>query len=153
MLHHVSIAVKNPAHVSRVLAEIFQGKAFPFPVFPNSYIVLAGDEHGTALEITPMGTELIPGIEEVVSQENPSPSGFTATHIAISVPVSREEIEEIAAREGWMTLYCDRGSFDLVELWVENHLLLELLTPEMSARYTEFLTVPNYEAFLSAIAA
>jgi hypothetical protein len=43
MLHHISIAVKNPHHVAEVLAEIRQGNVIPFPPNPGSYVVLAGD--------------------------------------------------------------------------------------------------------------
>jgi hypothetical protein len=31
MIHHISIAVHNPLHVSQVLAEILQGQSLPFP--------------------------------------------------------------------------------------------------------------------------
>jgi len=30
---------------------------------------------------------------------------------------------------------CDRGSFSVVEVWVENAVMLEFLTPEMAAAY------------------
>ncbi len=43
MLHHISIAVKNPHHVAEVLAEIRQGNVIPFPPNPGSYVVLAED--------------------------------------------------------------------------------------------------------------
>ena len=132
MLHHLSVAVDNPGHVASVLAELFQGRRFPFPPFPGGYIVLAGDDYGTAIEVTPAGTELIPGADEVTSQRNAAASRFTSTHAALSVPCTLEDIERIARREDWIVRYCSReGVFDVVELWVENHLLLELLTPEI----------------------
>ncbi len=148
MLHHLSIAVQNPAHVADVIAEMIQGKAFPFPVFPDSYIVVVDDYYGTAIEIEPLGLELIPGETEVISQVNRSPSHFTATHLALSTPLSPTDIEELAQREGWMVRYCDRGPFDLLEVWVENHLLIEVLCPEMSQRYLAFMTIDNIEKFL-----
>ncbi len=154
MLHHLSIAVDNPEHVARVLTELVQGRYFPFPPLPAAYIVMTGDENGTAIEIAPTGTELIPGANEASPHHNSTPSRFTVTHAALSVPTSRAEIEEIAAREGWLVRYCSReGAFDVIELWVENHLLLELLTPEMSSRYTQFMTFDHVEALLKAIAA
>ncbi|ACK66999.1 conserved hypothetical protein [Rippkaea orientalis PCC 8801] len=148
MLHHLSIAVHNPSHVGQVLAEILQGRVFPFPVFPDSYIVVTGDDYGTAIEIEPIGLELIPGETEVISQVNPTPSRFSATHIAVTTPLSPVEIEAIAQREGWLVRYCDRGPFDLTEVWVENHLLIECLSPEMSQRYLNFMTIANFEEFL-----
>jgi hypothetical protein len=152
MLHHLSIAVKNPAHVAKVLAELLQGKSFPFPVFPDCYIVIVDDEYGTAIEIEPLGLELIPGETEVISQQNSSPSAYTATHAAISVPLSQTEIEAIAQREGWLCRYCDRGPFDLMEVWVENNLLLELIPPEMASHYTDFMSPDKYVSFLNSMA-
>ncbi|BAQ65419.1 hypothetical protein [Geminocystis sp. NIES-3709] len=150
MLHHLSIGVKNPSHVAQVLAKIVQGQAFPFPVFPNSYIVIVGDEYGTAIEIQPLGLELIPGETEVISQTNSSPSGFSSTHAAMTVPSSQVEIEAIAENEGWLHRYCDRGPFDLIEVWVENHFMFEFIPPEMSSRYTDFMSIEKYLSFLNA---
>ncbi|MBF2006601.1 MAG: hypothetical protein IGS49_14320 [Chlorogloeopsis fritschii C42_A2020_084] len=38
----------------------------------------------------------------------------------------------------------------LAELWVENTILLELLTPEMAARYVAFSTPENWEKLVLA---
>lgn len=153
MLHHISIAVQHPLHVANVLAELCQGCVFPFPVFQNSFLVMTGDAHGTAIEVLPMGTELIPNTEEVGAQMNQLPSSYTATHAAISVKTSQADIERIAQREGWMVRYCDRGPFAVIECWIENQLLFEFLTTEMSLRYAEFMTVENLRAFLAAVPA
>lgn len=46
------------------------------------------------------------------------------------------------------TLTLEReGVFGLVELWVENRLLLELLTPEMASRYLNFMTPQKFADF------
>ena len=150
MLHHLSIAVKNPAKVASVLGNLLQGKTFPFPPLPDSYIVIVEDEHGTAIEISPLGLEFIPGETEFDSQHNSLPSNFTATHVAISVPISQSEIEAIAEQENWLCRYCDRGVFDVIELWIENHLLFELITPEMNSRYLNFMSdAENFSNFIA----
>jgi hypothetical protein len=59
---------------------------------------------------------------------------FTSTHVMISVPASIEQIEQIAAREDWLVQQANFG-FDYILFWVENRLLLELLTPEMTVQY------------------
>jgi hypothetical protein len=146
MIHHMSIAVKNPQHVARVLAEIMQGQAVPFPPCPGSYMVVALDEHGTAIEVLPSGSEIVPGseLEGCGFAQNSLASQFTPTHAAVSVPLSQAEIEQIGAREGWRVVHCSReGFFDLLEFWVENNLLLELLTPEMATRYLAFTQQPD----------
>ena len=138
MLHHISIAVKNPQHVAQVLAEIMQGSVIPFPPNPGSYVALAGDEFGTMIEFYPTGTELIPNVWEGQAgfQSNEQSSQYSSVHAAISVPISLEEIERIGTREGWRVFAANRdGLFDVVEFWIENCLMLELLTPAIAPKY------------------
>jgi hypothetical protein len=75
-------------------------------------------------------------------------SGF---HVALSVPVSRERIEEVGAREGWLVRACDRGPFQLMELWVENRFMIELLTSAMTAAYLDFMKPEAYGAWLEDV--
>lgn len=143
MIHHISIAVNNPHHVAQVLAEILKAEAVPFFPNPGSYVVIPFDEHGTVIELYPLGSQIKPGEgdEQCVFVNNPINSGFTDIHAAISVSTSQEEIERIGAREGWRVLPCNRDSFfDVIEFWVENRLMIELLTPDMASQYLKFAT-------------
>ena len=45
------------------------------------------------------------------------------------------DILAIAEREGWRALRLPRGPFDVIELWIENTVMLELMTPDMAAAY------------------
>ena len=152
MIHHLSIAVDHPLHVAEVLATLWNGKVAPFPPHPGSYIVLALDSYGTMIELYPAETELMPGCgyEQAAFSQNAFASPFAATHAAISVPACKEQIEQIAAQEGWRMLHCSRdGLFEVIELWVENKLMLELLTPQMARKYLDFMRPQNLEAFFA----
>jgi hypothetical protein len=59
MIHHISIPANDPLHVSQVLAEVFDGKVGIFPPNPNSYMVVAGDEYGTLIEIYPSDSVVV----------------------------------------------------------------------------------------------
>ena len=61
MIHHLSIAARNPKHVAGVLAELMGGTAVTFPPNPGSFFALQLDEHGSGVEVYPAGTELEPG--------------------------------------------------------------------------------------------
>lgn len=137
MIHHLSISAENPQHTAQVLAEILHGKSAPDPFNPDGcYIAIPFDEHGTAIEVYPLGTEVTPSgqDEKQVHRENPAASEFTATHVMVSVPASIEQIEQIAHRENWLIQQANSG-FDYILFWVENRQLLELLTPEMAVQY------------------
>ncbi|MEI2579540.1 hypothetical protein [Scytonema sp. PRP1] len=153
MIHHISISASNPLHVAEVLAELLDGCAAPFPPHPGSYMALALDEHGTLIEVYPAGTELLPGVdrEQATFSTNAFAYSFGAVHAAISVPVSEEKIQEVAQREGWRSLHCCRdGFFEVIELWIENTLMIELLPPAIAHQYLEFVQPENLKQMLSA---
>jgi hypothetical protein len=58
-----------------------------------------------------------------------------ATHATVSLDRTVEEIKGIAAAQGWRAVQLSRGPFDVVEFWIENHVMLELMTPDMEAAY------------------
>lgn len=154
MIHHISIAVKNPKNVAQVLTEIMGGQIIPAPPnFPQgSLFLIPGDEHGTLFEVLPFGSEMRPDAGEAGFHTDVVPnSNYVATHAYLSVETDAETILQIGAREGWLTRICDRGPFSLIELWIENRQLLELATPEMKAQYIGFLTNPaTVQSFLAA---
>jgi hypothetical protein len=156
MIHHISIAAHHPLHVSQVLAEIVQGQSVPFPSHPGSYVALAFDPQGTMIEVHPFGTALVDAANEPCHLlPNPAASMYTANHTAISVPVSTAQIQSIAEREGWRMMHCRRGDnyFDVIEFWVENQLLIELLPPEIVDRYLAFMSPESLVAAAQAAAA
>lgn len=152
MIHHISIAANNPRHVAEVLAKLLGGKVAPFTPHPGSYVAVAMDEQGTLIEVYPLGTELIPGDgeQQVQFRENKNSSQFDAVHAAVSVPVSKKEIEEIAANEGWRVLHCSRGKFEVIEFWIENRLMIELLSPEIVSQYLNFIEKKNLEKLFTS---
>ncbi len=155
MINHISIAVNNPEKVANVLAELWNGFVVPFPPCPGSFMAFANDGRGSAVEITPAETILVPG-EGLPPEENfnlTTPTEeyeakfvksdfvpqYVPTHLNINTNLSESEVKEIARREGWRVLTCnrDRGLFQLIEVWVEDRFMLEVMTPEQTARYVE----------------
>lgn len=138
MIHHLSIPASDPRHVAEVLTELFGGTLTGFGPYGNSYIAWAGDEHGTAIEVYPRGTELKPHPGDGQAQFHAgSASPFTATHAAISVDRSRAEIFSLARREGWRAVELPRGPNRVIEFWLENAVMLELLTTDMARDYVQ----------------
>ena len=153
MIHHISIAAENPQHVAEVLAELWQGQMAPFPPHPGSYMVLALDEHGTMIEVYPAGTEMHPGIKEANFIQAAHSSGYSATHAAVSIPASQVEIERVAVREGWCARRCNRDDFfEVIEFWIENRVLIELLTPAIAPKYLSFMQPQNLKRVFEEMA-
>ena len=135
MIFHASIPADEPERVARVIAELWRCEYFPF-VIPGTYVVIADDERGSEIEVSPRGMEGVPGESEVDFQMNASPSAYNEVHLNLATRLSREEIEQIGRREGWTARICDRGGqFRVIEFWLENKFMLELMTPEELERY------------------
>lgn len=158
MIHHISMAANDPKHVSEVFAELMGGKSFPFPGgFRNSYMALAGDKHGTAVEVYPADLVLRPdGKDAVRDGEGPAETGYVPFHMLLSVPLDRAAVERIGAREGWITRFCGRGApgqkplFHLIEFWIENRVMIEVAPMDMIGEYEQVLRIETLEAMEAA---
>ena len=139
MIHHLSIAAHDPKHAADVLAEMMGGTAVPFPPNPGSFFALQLDDHGSGVEVYPSGTELEPNGEVGGSfVKQPRTRGYGSTHFALSVATDAKKVEEIAARAGWKCFVCNRGPFHVIEVWVENETMVEILPPDYAAEYLAF---------------
>ncbi len=155
MFHYISMAAENPFRVAKVMAELTRGQFFEYPVTPGAYRVTFQDEYGSGIEVLPKDTVWTPGVTEAETQATEL-SRFSATRAALSVTISQEAIEAIGAREGWLVRRCDgprgrfldhRGRFQVMELWIENNFMLELLTHDMRADYINFMKPDAYASF------
>jgi hypothetical protein len=152
MIHHLSIAARDPKHVAGVLAELMGGKAVPFPPNPGSFFALQLDDHGSGVEVYPLGTELQPGGHDgggFIKKPQPE-CGYGPTHFALSVATDADKIEAIARREGWQCFRCNRGPFHVIEVWLENESMVEVLPPEFAAEYLAFTRPEKVAAAMAA---
>ena len=139
MLHHLSIGVREPERVARVMAEVMGGSYRPFPPNKGSFFAFQQDEHGTMIEIHRAGTLLEPE-GSGFGLETPREPGYGPTHFALSVQMSQADIANIATREGWLCRRNDRAQFPVIEFWIENRLMCELLPPEFAREYLRIAT-------------
>ena len=157
MIFHVSIDADDPERVATVLAELWGGEALPFPaVYPGSWAALAGDERGTMIEVYPAGVTPVPGEpDDAASGHRDSEAArATPTHAAIATSLAQGDVYAVAAREGWLARYRQRGGrFGVIEFWIENRMMVEVLTPEMQREYLETISIANWRAMLSDVPA
>ena len=143
MLFHMSIAADDPQRVAEVFAELWQGSTRPFrSVSDGGWMALAGDDRGTLLEIYPRGTVLCETDGDADAHgEALGADRLSPTHGAIATNFDIEAVLAIARREGWPAKYRKRGGmFGVIELWIEGHQMMEVLTPEMQREYLAAMT-------------
>jgi hypothetical protein len=152
MIFHFSIAADDPKRTATMLAELWRGEALPFPMLGRgSWIAHAGDDRRSSIEVYPRDVALYPAERfgdlrpEQVSRHGPF-------HAAVATPLSIDEVEEIGRRYECKTRVCQRGPwFRVIEFWVDNCLMLEMLTPEMQQEYMTNVTVENWHSALSNV--
>jgi hypothetical protein len=150
MIHHLSIAARDPKQAAGVLAELMGGTAVPFPPNPGSFFALQLDEHGSGVEVYPAGTELRPGGATGGNFVRKDARGYGSTHFALSVATDAETVKAVAERAGWQCFDCNRGPFHVIEVWVENNTMVEVLPPEYALEYLAFTRPDKVTATMAA---
>lgn len=146
MIFHISIPAREPQVAAEALAEITGGRAFPFHPVDGAQIVFYGDANGLAIEVYPEDAVLSAGPTMLAagSANAPARTGF---HAAIASPLDEARIMQIASNRGWLARRCNRGPFELIEMWIDNRLLIEVLGPDMQADYRAAMTPENWAAW------
>ena len=149
MIHHVSISAHDPKHVADVLAELMDGRAYPFPGgVANSFMAVSGDDHGSMIEVYPEDVTLVPGgrDDQQVRAGHDATPGYVPFHLLLSVPVDRADGGADRRTRGLAhASYFGRGApgqppfFHVIEFWLENRMMVEVATPDMVAEYTRMM--------------
>jgi hypothetical protein len=150
VIFHFSIAADDPKRTATMLAELWRGHAFYFPmVGKGSWVVHAGDDRRSTIEVYPRDLALYPADGQGEQRDEPV-SRHGPFHAAVATPLGIDEVEEIGRRYGCHTSLCQRGPFRVIEFWVDNALMLEMLTPEMQAEYQRSVTPEAWPHILAA---
>lgn len=156
MIAHVSVPARDPKATALFLAALIDGLAFNFPVVPGAWIAVCNDGSGLAIEVYPDTMAHHPGQGEVDPEaERSGPQSMpwedqifpdgpqsrpSAFHLALTSAMSEEQVIQLAKSAGLRALYCDRGGiFGLVEVWLDNAILVEVLSRKEAQRYQTFM--------------
>lgn len=148
IIAHASLPADEPERVARVLADILQGEALPFPPGgPSTWMAWsAGGE--IELEVAPRGLGMDRG-EDGANWRTPLARGarLSEAHLAVGVDRPAQEILAIAKGAGWPAEQHDRGGFfQVVEVWVEGAFLIEFLDPEQTLAYRRSMNPANWKS-------
>jgi hypothetical protein len=121
-------------------------------------MAVSGDAHGTMIEAYPEAAGISPGRGDdpgrfIENERTPQAWPF---HLLLSVPLGQSAIERIGEREGWRTRFFGRGApgqppaFHVIEFWVENRLMIEVVPQEMARDYEEVVQIPRLDRMIGA---
>lgn len=141
-IHHFTIPARNPAHVAKVLAELFGARVIPLPHPEGTHLVYAGDTDGTAIEVWPAATRSAVGESELTLRDLPLPEAWPHHAYITSDTCNTDQVLAAFAREGWRAdkVYNGRpnAGFGLIRGWIENQTCIEIGGAEMRAEYERF---------------
>ena len=116
MIFHFSIGADDPKRTATMLAELWRGEAFPFPmVGKGSWVAFAGDDRGSTVEVYPRDLAVYPADHHQGEQRTEPVSRHGPFHAAVATPLSIEEVEEVGRSYGCHTSLCQRGAFRVIE--------------------------------------
>jgi len=155
VIHHFSIPARDPVTVATVLAEMIGGRAFRFPgPLPWATMAVSGDPHGTMIEVYPDTVAMARGDGDAPVSYIPVPADdrFMPFHVLLSVPLDSAAIEAIGNRAGWRTRLFGRAApglppvFHVIEVWVEDRILLEVVPADMIGVYEAYMQPERMDA-------
>lgn len=150
MIFHISIAADDPKRTATMIAELWRGEAMPFPmVGKGSWVAHAGDERRSTVEVYPRDLAIYPTPHADEARYEPV-GRHGPFHAAMATPLEIAEVEEIGRRYGCHTSLCNRGPFRVIEFWVDNCQMLEILTADMQTEYLTAVTPENWKRMLAA---
>lgn len=107
------------------------------------------DRYGSHIVVFKAGDVWAPGADTESAQVRQTAlTEMVATHAAISVPISHQQIEQIGQREEWRVLIRKGAPFSAIEFWVENRVLFEFFPPEFVDQYLQTMQPKMIEQIL-----
>ena len=139
MILHVSVTADEPRAAAETLATLLGGRAIPIGPNEGSWTAVGPDPVGNVIEVMERGSEFHRSGShvETVKGEPIRHSGF---HLLMESPMSELEIFALADERGAPAYRASRGIFgELIEFWIDDCLLVEVLPLPWARAYRELL--------------
>jgi len=146
MIKHISISANDPMATAATLAKFWRAEPFPFPMYDDSFIVFLADNSSSCIEVYPAGQLQLQPSSPLPQLDTENKKLGGAFHAAIATPLNSDEVKAIAKEACWACREESRGGiFSVIEVWIENHTLFELLPPDMAQAYNGFINSENWK--------
>lgn len=150
MIFHASIPSDHPRRTAEAIAALWGGRAYPFPLLAEgSWVALAGDNRGSIVEVLPRGTEFHRLSGEHCLTVEGEPSRHGAYHLLISTALDVEDVIAIAIDKGFHAHAASHAGLPVIEFWIDDCFLLEVLTPAAEAIYRGSVSFAAADAMIA----
>ena len=150
MIIHISIPATFPKDVATYLAQLVQGECRELSWCPTGYMVFSDDQFSTGIEVLPADTIFMPGQDKgetlVISQNEDAKTSYSCVHFLLIVNLSHDAVMNIASKAGWRAIpKSSLGAVDMIELWVENTLMIEVVLADKKQETIKALNSRYYK--------
>lgn len=136
MILHASITADRPEHTARLLGELLGGGAMPIRGPGEGTWLAAGPKPiGNVVEVLARGSEFHRRAGDHVETMRRTEQRHSGFHLLLESPLEEEEIMAVTKREGVSAHRTSNGLIDLIEVWIDECLLIEFVTPAMATAY------------------
>jgi hypothetical protein len=152
MILHASLTVAAPRPAAEALALLMGGEAHPYPEFGEAWLAMAGDAHGTLVELLERGTEFHYAPGRAVEHRRGPDARQSGCHILIETPHDETRVLAIAEQYRCRAHRTRHGPLDIIEFWIEDRVLVEVATPSMATAYRRLATLATVRTMAAASA-
>ena len=133
-IKHLSITVRNPERVAKILAELTAGKAERFlsKTMTEAWICIWNREEKELIEFLPDKYLLQPSETGAVYQPVETSQGYNSTHVLLEIERPLREIIAIADRYNCHHYFRPKFGGPLYEVWIEDRFLVEFVSDEIN---------------------
>lgn len=138
MIQHVSITADKPRETAETFAALLGGRAVPIGPADGAWSAFGPELVGSIVEVLPRGSEFHRAGNHVETRRG-EPVRHSGFHVMIESPLSEEEVLDLAGKRGAEACRSTHGPFELLEFWIDDCLLVEVLPPSLARAYRQIL--------------
>jgi hypothetical protein len=138
MILHASVVADEPRKTAETLARLLGGIALPLGPGEGTWSAIGPDPIGNLVSVLERGSEFHRTGEQVDTRMG-ARVRHSAYHLLIETRLSEAEVLNLAAERECHALKAKHGAFDVIEFWIDDCLLIEVVTPDMGRDYRELI--------------
>ncbi|HYD37205.1 MAG TPA: hypothetical protein VEA60_06300 [Allosphingosinicella sp.] len=153
MILHASIVADRPREAAQMLASLLGGIALPLGPGDGTWSAIGPDPIGNMISVLRRGSEFRPVPGDHVQTTIGAAVRHSGFHLLIETPLSETEVLQLAAKSQCLAHRAQHGAFQVIEFWIDDCLLIEVVTPELGRAYREVIFSDELRARLQTIVA
>lgn len=148
MILHASVVADDPKQTAEILAALFGGRALPVGPGDGTWSAVGPDPIGNLISVLARGSEFHRNGAHVETRTGDRVR-HSAYHLLIETSLPESEVFALAAERSCHALRARHGAFDVIEFWIDDCLLIEVVTPELGQEYRATIQSPELRARLA----